>query len=160
MNEHKLSLIIQNQNQELEGVKKDFEDAKATIRFLLREKADEITLIKKKFSEDLKNGIIPSLIALKQSSLNQTQINYIESIESTLSNLTEPFWEMVNSKQAKLSPVEIRVASFVRNGKTNKEIAKALNLSKSTILTHRHHIRKKLGLHRTKSNLHSYLNFG
>ncbi len=160
MNEHELSLIIQNRNQELEGAKKDLEDAKATIRFLIREKTDEITLIKKKFSEDLKKGIVPSLTALKESRLNQTQMNYIESIEIALSKLAEPFWERINSKEIKLSPTETRVASFVRAGKTNKEIANTLNLSKSTILTHRHHIRKKLGLHRSKSNLYSYLNFG
>jgi DNA-binding CsgD family transcriptional regulator len=36
-------------------------------------------------------------------------------------------------------------------------MAKVMNLSKSTILTHRHHIRAKLGLKNQKKNLRSYL---
>jgi DNA-binding CsgD family transcriptional regulator len=49
------------------------------------------------------------------------------------------------------------VANLVREGKTNKEIAELLLLSKNTILFHRHNIRTKLGLRNNKKNLRSHL---
>jgi DNA-binding CsgD family transcriptional regulator len=49
------------------------------------------------------------------------------------------------------------VANLVKEGKTNKEIAALLYLSKNTILFHRHNIRTKLGLRRSKKNLRSHL---
>ena len=58
----------------------------------------------------------------------------------------------------KLSPKEAKIACLIKDGLTNKEIAKMLNLSKSTILTHRHHVRTKLGLKNKKQNLQTYLN--
>ena len=42
--------------------------------------------------------------------------------------------------------MEIRVASLVREGKSNKEIAEHLSLSKNTILFHRFNLRHKLGI--------------
>jgi len=58
---------------------------------------------------------------------------------------------------AKLTPVEIRVASLIKEGLTNKEIAEILLVSKNTILFHRHNIRKKLDLKNKKINLRSHL---
>ena len=56
-----------------------------------------------------------------------------------------------------MTPVDIRVASLVREGKTNKEIADILLVSKNTILFHRHNIRGKLGIKNKKINLRSHL---
>jgi DNA-binding CsgD family transcriptional regulator len=53
--------------------------------------------------------------------------------------------------------VEIRVASLVKEGKTNKEIAEILMVSKNTILFHRHNIRVKLDIKNKKINLRSHL---
>ncbi len=49
------------------------------------------------------------------------------------------------------------MANLVKEGKTNKEIAEMLFLSKNTILFHRHNIRTKLGLKGTKINLRTHL---
>ncbi|RLC03862.1 MAG: helix-turn-helix transcriptional regulator, partial [Deltaproteobacteria bacterium] len=46
---------------------------------------------------------------------------------------------------------------LVKEGKTNKEIAELLFLSKNTILFHRYNIRTKLGLKNTKINLRTHL---
>jgi DNA-binding CsgD family transcriptional regulator len=46
---------------------------------------------------------------------------------------------------------------LVKEGKTNKEVAEILLLSKNTILFHRHNIRTKLGLRNSKKNLRSHL---
>jgi DNA-binding CsgD family transcriptional regulator len=81
----------------------------------------------------------------------------ITLIEQNLQKLSDPFVSNIAAPYLKLSPMEIQVAQLVRDGKTNKEIAALLHLSKSTILTHRHHLRAKLGLKHQKKNLRSFL---
>ena len=53
--------------------------------------------------------------------------------------------------------MEIQVANLTRTGKTSKEIATILGLSKRTIDTHKNNIRKKLDLSNKKVNLQAYL---
>lgn len=159
MNEHEMSVGSENPEQDLGDIERELEDAKATIRSLLRIKVDEILSTKKEIAVSIKKKVLPSLIALKQSNLNEMQMNYAESVEENLLNIADPSWERISSNVFKLSPTEMRVSIHIRDGKTNKEIAKKLNLSRSTILTHRHNIRKKMGLKHSKVNLHSFLNF-
>lgn len=45
-----------------------------------------------------------------------------------------------------LSPREIEVISLIATGKTNKEIADRLNISQTTVITHRKNITDKLGI--------------
>jgi DNA-binding NarL/FixJ family response regulator len=52
-------------------------------------------------------------------------------------------------KKGNLTRREKQVLLFIGEGLKNSEIAVELKLSKSTIETHRKHIRKKLKLHRT-----------
>jgi hypothetical protein len=53
--------------------------------------------------------------------------------------------------------MQIRVAGLVKEGRTSKEIAELLYLSRNTILFHRHNIRTKLDLRKSKKNLRSHL---
>ena len=59
--------------------------------------------------------------------------------------------------QKLLTPKEVNILRLVSDGKTNKEIADILLVSKNTILFHRYNIRDKLGLKNQKVNLRSHL---
>ena len=56
-----------------------------------------------------------------------------------------------------LTSAELRVASMIKNGFKNSEIARRLFVSLHTVKTHRRNIRKKLHIHNSKINLASYL---
>jgi DNA-binding CsgD family transcriptional regulator len=56
-----------------------------------------------------------------------------------------------------LTPREIQIANFVKEGKTSKEIADIMNVSKSAVDVHRYRLRDKLGLNNQKANLKSHL---
>ena len=60
-------------------------------------------------------------------------------------------------KDLKLSQSEIQVAEFIKQGKTTKETAELLNLSKKTVESQRKNIRNKLGIKNTKENLRTHL---
>jgi DNA-binding CsgD family transcriptional regulator len=134
------------------------QDAKAALRFLLKEGANQLTQLKEEIFKNLANQILPYVEGLKHSTLNETQLGYTEMLESNIRKLAEPFTRRISDPIFKLSPSELKVASLIRGGKSNKEMAKILRLSKSTILTHRHHIRAKLGLKNKKRNLRLFLN--
>lgn len=136
----------------------DSEEFKAAVRLLLREGAAQLAVLKDEISSKLPQEVLLMVEALKTTRLNKTQKTYVELMESNARKLTEPFARRISNPIYKLSPKEAKVACFIKDGLTNKEIAKMLNLSKSTILTHRHHVRAKLGLKNKKQNLQSYLN--
>ena len=135
----------------------EVKDAKAALRFLLREGAAELGELKREMYNKLANQILPFVESLKNTKLSAEQHSYAELLETNTRKLADPFGRTISDPMYKLSPTETKIAFLVREGKTNREIAKMLKVSKSTILTHRHHVRVKLGLKKQKQNLRSYL---
>ena len=132
-------------------------EAKAALRFLLKEGAAQLAELKEAMRIELASKILPHVEALKESRLDQDQRVYADLLETSVKSFSEPFARRISDPLYNLSPMEMKISRLIRGGKTNKEIAKLLNLSKSTILTHRHHVRTKLGLKNKKRNLQSYL---
>lgn len=56
-----------------------------------------------------------------------------------------------------LTATELRVASLIKNGLTTEELANHLNISTSTVKTHRKNIRKKLNINKSQRNLKDFL---
>jgi DNA-binding CsgD family transcriptional regulator len=136
----------------------EIEEAKAALRFLLEKGAVELAELKEEMYRKLANQIFPLFQGLKDSPLNAKQRSFLELIESNVRRLADPFSRYIADPMFRLSPTELKIAGMIREGKRNGEMAKILNVSKSTILTHRHHVRVKLGLKNNKHNLQSYLN--
>jgi DNA-binding CsgD family transcriptional regulator len=101
--------------------------------------------------------IAPYLERLKKSRLNTNQETLVNILDSNLNNIISPFISKLSFKFFNLTPMEIKVANLVKEGKTNKEIAELLCLAKNTILFHRYNIRRKLKLRNKKINLRSHL---
>ena len=94
---------------------------------------------------------------LQKSRLNDSQTALLSIVESNLNTIVSPFVKKMTSQFLNLTPMEIRIANLVREGKTNKEIAEFLTVSSHTVVTHRRNLRYKLGLRNKKTNLKSYL---
>jgi DNA-binding CsgD family transcriptional regulator len=101
--------------------------------------------------------VSPYLQRIIDGRLTNQQRTLAGILETNLNNIVSPFIDKLTSDLAHLTPTEIKVASLVKEGKTNKEIAEVLLVSKNTILFHRHQIRAKLGLKNKKINLRSHL---
>jgi len=85
------------------------------------------------------NEIISILDALKKTSKNKTYINNLLFLNRTLN-------PEINEKLKILTKREKQILHLIGIGKNNNTIASELDLSISTIETHRKNIRKKLGL--------------
>ena len=77
-------------------------------------------------------------------------------MESGLQEIISPFAQRLTSRCMHITPRELQVGNFVKEGRTSKEIADILNTTERTVVAHRVNLRKKLGLDK-KSNLRTYL---
>ena len=116
---------------------------------------------KKKLEENIlsnvKELIVPCVGMIRKGKMDNETMQYVDMIESNLNEIVSPFIRTLSSRYLKLTPKESLVASFLKNGKSTKEIAQMLNTSIRGIEFHRENIRMKLGLKNKKENLRSYL---
>lgn len=133
------------------------DDMEAAIRVLLTLREKDKGQLLQKLSLNFEQNLYPWLERLKGSRLNAEQRTCVEMIESNLACLTSSFGTGVYSRIQGLTPAEVQVAQLVRAGKTSKEIASVLTVSKECVDFHRNNLRKKLGLNRQKVGLRSYL---
>ncbi len=133
------------------------EETNVALRVLLQKRDDDRLVMEQKIVSNVNELIAPYLQRLKESRMDDKQKMYLQAVEMSLNNIISPFVQNLSTKFLKLTPTEIQVANFVKNGKTTKEIADVLNLSIKTVETHRKNIRKKIGISNRKSNLRAYL---
>ena len=152
-----LKAKIERVNRERKMVR-ELQDLNTVLGVLLRrgEKARE--KLGTEVETNVRERIVPYLDKLKESRLNVEQKQYVEIVESNLREICSPFMKNLSLQHAHISPMEVQVASLIKAGKRNKEIASILGVSLNTVMTHRFHLRAKLGLKRAKTNLRSYLN--
>jgi DNA-binding CsgD family transcriptional regulator len=128
----------------------------ASLRVLLERREEDAKAVGEKMQSNVSLLLIPFLDKLNRTKLDLKQRAYLDVLQSTLSEIISPFSRELASKYASLTPTEIQIANLVKDGKTSKQIAEMMDLSKRTVESHRHNIREKLGLKR-KGNLRSSL---
>lgn len=127
------------------------------LNILLEQREKDKNEFNENVLSNVKELINPYIENLKHSDLTDSQLTLVNILESNLNNITSPFIRKVSSKYFSFTPMEIRVANLVKEGKTNKDMAKLLGISLNTVLSHRFKIRSKLGLKNTKINLRTHL---
>jgi DNA-binding response OmpR family regulator len=125
---------------------------------LLQRSETEKSRLSAQVVSNLEELVFPHLDRLKNSKMNPDQIQHLEMVESSLRDIFSPFLKNLSLHHAHLSAMEVQVANLIKAGKRNKEIASMLGVSLNTVMTHRYHLRSKLGLRQEKVNLRSYLN--
>jgi len=133
------------------------EEVNTALKILLRQREEDKEELGEAVLSNVKNLILPYLDKMKTTRPNKEQMTYLEILESHINEITSPFIKRLSQEFLGLTPMEVRIADLIREGKTTKEIAELLYRSESTILFHRNNIRNKLGLKIKKINLRSYL---
>ena len=133
------------------------EEINTALKVLLRRREDDKKDLEESLLTNVKESILPFLEKLKKTRLDENQKTYLGIVESQLGEIISPFLKILSSRFTNLTPMEIKVAKLIREGKLSKEIAEILGVAEQTILTHRNNLRAKLGLRNEKANLRSHL---
>jgi len=89
--------------------------------------------------------------------LTRAQRAHLEMLERNLLEITSPFAYKLAHVLQKLTPVELQVATMIKQGHSTKEIARLIHAAEQTVSVHRRNIRKKLQLSGVKANLRTHL---
>ncbi len=133
------------------------EELKRTLRVLLDLRDEDTRMLEENILCNVRQMVLPNVERLKQTSLSGEQTAYLKAIESSLRSILTPLSRVLSSEQYNLTPIEMQIVGFVRDGKISKEIADLMGVSKACIDFHRNNIRKKLNLNNKKVNLRTYL---
>jgi len=100
--------------------------------------------------------VLPLLRKL-ETGANSGQASYLELLNLNLRDITSPFVSKLEARYSRLSPREVEISRYIRDGLTSKDIAAVLSTSEGTVRNQRKSIRKKLGITNDKTNLASLL---
>ena len=148
---------LRKREEELGAKTRELEEVNTALKVLLKRREEDRKETEERVSSNIQDLVLPHLAKLRKRMPGARDKSQINTIESILRGIISPFTQKLSSRMLNLTPKEIQVANLIRDGKTTKEIAEHLDVSKSAIDTHRHHIRNKLGLRNKRVNLTSYL---
>jgi PAS domain S-box-containing protein len=143
--------------QELEQRKKEAEDANIALKVMLDQHTRTKESIETQISTKLQELVNPYLNLLRQSGINEKQVETVKIITAHIDSITHQFSPKARKIMLKLSPRETMIADLVRQGKTSKDIAEIFHISLRTVETYRNNLRKKLGINKKKISLRTFL---
>ncbi|RLC28956.1 MAG: hypothetical protein DRH32_08165 [Deltaproteobacteria bacterium] len=148
---------LRQREKEQQAQAQHLEEVNTALRVLIKQREIDKTELQENVLSNVKELVTPYLNKIKKSRLSTRQLTMLNILESNLNNIISPFINKLSTKYFNFTPTEIRVANLIKEGKTNKEIAEVLLISKNTVLFHRHNIRTKLKIKNTRVNLRSRL---
>lgn len=159
LKKHKTHLeqLVQKRTGKLKKANQRLEEANIALKVVLKQVEQKEKNDKEKFLINIKQSIMPYLQQLAQTNISSGQQVLLDRLEKNIEQITSPLIGKLSSKYLNLTPMEIKVATLVKDGVVNKEIAQILNVSLNTITSHRYKIRTKLMLKNKNINLRSYL---
>ena len=149
--------VLREREKELKNKTKSLEEMNVALKVLLKRRDEDKTELEEKVLSNVKELVLPYLVKLKRTGLDQRQKTFASILESNIDDIISPFLRRMSSRYIGLTPAQIKVATLVRQGKRTKDIAELLDLSPKTIEDHRKNLRKKLGLKNKKANLRTHL---
>ena len=148
---------LKKREQELRIKSDNLAELNTALRVLLKQRENDREELEDQVLSNVKELVIPYIEKVQKCRLDAKAMAYIEILESNLNDIISPFSRKLSSKYMNLTPRELQIANFVKEGKTSKEIADIFNVSKSAVDIHRHRLRNKLGLKNKRLNLRSHL---
>ncbi|MBW1722409.1 MAG: PAS domain S-box protein [Deltaproteobacteria bacterium] len=148
---------LKKREAELEVQSRKLEETNTALRVLLDQRNEDRIELQKNILFNVEKLIMPFVEDLEKAPLDARHMAYVKIIKSNLHDIIDPFYRELSATHPILTPRQIQVANLIKVGKTTKEIAEILCVSKAAVDFHRDKIRKKLGLTNKKVNLRSYL---
>ena len=148
---------LNDTNEELERKALELAEANIALKILLQKSSEASARIEEKIMGNLDQLVMPYLDELAMRFANKNDGTLINIIKNNLEQITSSFTQKLSMKFRSLSPREIQIANFIKQGWSTKGMAGLLNVSQYTVETYRASIREKFGIKNKKVNLTSYL---
>ncbi len=148
---------LENANNHLELKTELLEKSNMALKLMLEKSAENRKEIEEDVLFTLSKMVIPYISKIKKAQISQNVRAYIGILENNIKQVTSPFSKNLSFEYVSLTPKEIQVANLIKDGKSTKEIAEALSISKGTADFYRNNIREKIGLRGKKIRLREHL---
>jgi len=155
--QERLDALLKQRTVDLIHTNKTLEKTNTALQVLLEKKDETRIQLENTMRFNVNELIMPVLEKLQNNGLTGMQKSYVEVISKTLGEIVKPLLKGLPQGLMELTPSEIQVVNFIKQGKTTKEIAELLNVATSTIDFHRDSIRSKLKIKNRRVNLQTYL---
>ncbi|MCK9295872.1 MAG: helix-turn-helix transcriptional regulator, partial [Desulfobulbaceae bacterium] len=143
--------------EELQRRSLKLEEANIALKILLKQCSDARQELEKNVLANINGLISPHLENLDMKLADRQHKAYVDIIKTNLLQITASFSRNLYEQFPSLTPREIQVVDFIKNGMVNKDIAELLGLSPRTVETYRDNIRIKLGIKNKRVNLRSHI---
>jgi len=148
---------FERRTEQLENMARHLKEVTSALKVLSRQREVDRQELERVILSNIKELVEPCIGKLKRSGLTSYQSRLLSTLETRLNEIASPFIKSLSDQHSGLTPMEVRVAELIREGKTTKQVAELLHVSENAILFHRHNLRTKLGLKSKKINLISFL---
>ena len=133
---------LKKQEQDLQLRTKELEEANTGLRVFFKQQSEERKKMEEKLQLNVNELVLPYINKLHQQKMGEQYKTYLELLEINLNNILSPFMRNLAATYQNLTRQEIQIAEMIRQEKSSQEMATILNLSISTVKTHRNNIRK------------------
>ncbi len=144
--------------RELANQARYLEEMNITLKVLLDSRDKEKKQAQESIISRARKIIYPYLEKIESSNLDDENRIYLNIVKANLDELLSPYINPLSQHYLNFTPMEMRIADLIKQGKSTKEIATMLKVSAFAVSFHRSNIRKKCGLLKAKKNLRAYLN--
>ena len=107
--------------------------------------------------EAINQLVTPYIKNIKQLSSDPQILASVDALDTNITNFVNNISVTNQLKSFELTPTEFEIAHDITAGKSSKDIARLMGISRETVGFHRRNIRAKLGLINRKINLRSHL---
>lgn len=151
---------VVSSHEELEKIKTESDKISTALDVVLNRRDNDPNNAKNRLSQEMNTVILPLFKKVKGLCNDRYQLGLIDVLEQHLQQLNQSYGTesaLLPHDTEPLTPIEMQVALLIKQGLATKSIASMLGISPDTVCTHRKHIRKKLKLDGTSSNLRNHL---
>ncbi|PWB73868.1 hypothetical protein C3F09_04700, partial [candidate division GN15 bacterium] len=142
--------------EQLKVERRMLEEKNIALREVLTQIESEKEAIRKRFTTNVEQAILPSLIRLSEAARGP-QKRELQLLVREATEVVSPFIDTLRGRFASLSPREVEICRMIKSGLTSKEIAENLNIADKTVQKYRELIRRKLRLTNKDTNLQTFL---
>lgn len=153
----KAQLEIRRKEQNLQLKNEKLRQLNTTLNTLLEKRDKDRLELEQSMTCNIKEMVLPYIGQIRNASSAAKRNRLLDVVETALNDVSSRFMHSLSAAQLGLTPAEMKVATFARQGKSTKEIAALMGSSEKTVKNQRLAIRKKIGISNRKVNLRTYL---